>query len=103
MNTENQSQAVSLALAFCGGVGITMMMIAAGIGVVQGTAADSSAIGLAFIAGLALLIVGVVAWFAVVQPQKHFDDINVPQYHGHDEHHDDAAHSEDHAIVEHQA
>ncbi len=103
MNTENQSQALSLGLAFCGGIGITLMILAAGFGVVQGENVDSNAIGLIFMAGLGMLIVGVIAWFAIVQPQKHFDDINVAQYHGHEEHHDEAHAADEHAIVEHKA
>jgi hypothetical protein len=76
------------------GAGVTLMVLALGIGAVQGAAADSSAIGLAFAGGLVLLVLGSVAWFAIAQPQKHFDDINVPaadEHHGHDSHADEHA------------
>ena len=84
------------------GLGITLMMVALGVGVIQGEAADSSAIGLLFAAGLVLFILGAGSWFAVVQPQRHFDDINKPvedEHHGHaeaalvevGEHHPEAA------------
>ena len=69
------------------------MMIALGIGVIQGTAADGNAIGLFFAGGLVLFILGAGGWFAVVQPQKHFDDISQPMDTGHhaEEHHDEPA------------
>lgn len=78
-------------LAFVAGLGFILMMITLGVGVIQGSAADSNTVGLLFTAGLALFILGVVGWFATARPDRHFDDINVPQYTGH---HDDthAAH-----------
>jgi hypothetical protein len=84
---------VILGLALVAGLGFILMMIALGIGVIQGSAANSNAIGLLFASGLALFILGLVGWFATARPDKHFDDINVPQYTGHhEEPHDDAAH-----------
>lgn len=81
-----------LGMAMVAGLGFILMMIALGAGVIQGDSADSSAIGLFFAAGLALFILGLIGWFATARPDKHFDDINVPQYTGHHEgdHHDDA-------------
>lgn len=79
------------------GAGMTLMLLALGIGAVQGEAADSSAIGLSFAGGLVLFLVGAIAWFAIAQPQKHFDDINIPaddDHHGHDSH-------DDHALAVH--
>ena len=85
-----------LLLAVVAGIGFILMMIALGVGVIGGAEADSSAIGLLFVAGLGLFILGAVGWFATARPDRHFDDINVPQYTGHHEgeHHDDthAAH-----------
>lgn len=96
MSTETtntpQNQQLTVSLALVGGAGITVIVIAFFIGVVD-TTANSSVIGLAILAGLLALAGAIIAWFAVVQPHKHFDDINVPLYHGHDhhaeEHHDD--------------
>lgn len=90
-NTPPQNQQITVGLALVGGFGITLIVVAFFAGVVDSTI-NSSVIGLAILAGLLALFGAIVAWFAVVQPHKHFDDINVPQYHGH-EHHDD--HHED--------
>ncbi len=79
-------------LAMTGGAGITLAMLALSIGVIDPTA-DSRVIGLAVLAGVLALTSAIVAWFFVVQPHKHFDDINVPQYTGH---HHNAEHSDDH-------
>lgn len=85
---------LSLGLSFIGGAGLTLMMVVAGIGAVQGEAADSSLLLVLFLAGAAAMISSIIAWFAVVQPHKHFDDINIPQ--AADPHHED-----EHAIVAH--
>ncbi|MEO8606733.1 MAG: hypothetical protein ABI690_02540 [Chloroflexota bacterium] len=68
------------------GLGVTLMIIALGIGVARAAGTDNGSIGMLFAAGLVLFILGVVSWYAVVQPQKHFDDINKPaedEHHGH--------------------
>jgi hypothetical protein len=82
-------QPIPFGLALTAGGGLILMILALGIGVLQGTSADSSLIGLLFVAGLLLLVAGVGAWAAVVRPFANFDDINVPKdsgHHGHDEH-----------------
>jgi hypothetical protein len=79
---------VELLLALAAGLGVIGMMIALAIGVIDGPNADSRAIGLLFLAGFFVFIVGAVGWFAVAQPHKHFDDINVPLEAG--SHHDTA-------------
>jgi hypothetical protein len=79
-------------MSLLAGLGFILMMIALGVGVIQ-TNADTRGIGLLFISGTALFILGLVGWFASARPDQHFDDINVPQYTGHhEEHHDEAAH-----------
>lgn len=87
---------LTMGLSMIAGLGLILMLIALSIGVIEGAEADSTAVGLLFAGGVGLMIVGIGAWFAVVQPQKHFDDINVPLYsgHHHEEHHEPAA--EDH-------
>ncbi len=97
--TNQPSRTVLAGLAFIAGAGLTLMIIAGGIGVVGGEAADSASLSLLFILGVAMLISGSVAWFAIVRPDTHFDNINVPMYHGHD-HHDDHAEGEK-ALAEH--
>jgi ABC-type nickel/cobalt efflux system permease component RcnA len=82
-------------LSFMAGIGITLMIVVAAIGVIDGASADSASLGLFFWLGLALLVCGVVGWFGVTRPDQHFDDINQPlddgHGHGHDEAHDDHA------------
>ncbi len=98
--TENSSRPnplLVLGLAMVAGLGLVLMMIALGIGVIQGTAADGNAIGLFFAGGLVLFILGAGGWFAVVQPQKHFDDISQPMDTGH---HAEAHHDEPMALPE---
>lgn len=87
---------ISLGLAFIGGAGLTLMMVVAGFGVVAGESADTTLATLLFLAGAAALISAIVAWFAIVQPHKHFDDINIPLEEEH--HHGD---EDEHAIVPH--
>lgn len=101
MDTHTHKNPITVGLSFCAGIGITLMILVATIGVIQGEGADESLLGILFALGTGMFITGIIAWFAVVQPQKHFDDINVPQYEGHHEEHHDNTH--DHAIVEHQA
>ncbi len=90
---------IPFGLALAAGGGLTLMIVALGIGVVQGVSADTNLIGLAFVGGLLLLIAGIIGWFSVVRPFANFDDINEPHYHGHhDDHHgDDAADVTEHA------
>lgn len=85
---------VSLGLSFTAGFGFTTMAAALALGVIGGDKADGGTIGLLFVGGLALFVVGVAGWVAVVQPHKHFDDINQPMDagHHHEEHETHSAH-----------
>lgn len=86
-HSENtQPASLTYGLAFIAGGGLTLMVVAAGVGVVQGENATSGLVSVLFGVGAAALLIGIIAWFAVVQPHKHFDDINVPMDTGH---HDD--------------
>ncbi len=94
----NHSPAV-LGMSMIAGLGVILILLALGIGVVQGSVADSSTIGIAFISGIALFVLGAIGWFGLTQPQKHFDDINQPLddgSHGHTTHTET---HDDHAIV----
>jgi hypothetical protein len=91
----NHSPAV-LGMSMLAGLGVTLIVLALSIGVVQGNAADGNAIGLTFAIGVGLFVFGAGGWYALTQPQRHFDDINVPLDDGH---HGHEAHSEEHAIV----
>lgn len=94
---KRTSDLMAFGLALLAGLGMVLMMVAGGIGAVQGDKADSRLIGIVFALGLVSLVSGIIAWIAVVQPHRHFDDIDVPleaEGHGHDEHADD-----DHAAI----
>ena len=98
MNAHDpMSKPIPFSLALAAGAGLILMMLALAFGVVQGDSANGTVIGVTFVGGLALLVFGIGGWLATVQPFKHFDDINVPQYTGHHE-----EHHEDHAIVPHE-
>lgn len=84
MNHTNNP--LTFGLAMTAGIGIILMVLALALGVIQGEAADANALGLLIVGGLILFIVGVAGWYGVVQPQRNFDDINVPidtGHHGH--------------------
>jgi hypothetical protein len=86
-NTDPKSP-LNVFLAVVGGIGLTLMSFALGIGVIGGANAAMGTFNFMFFGGLFLLIGASIGWFGAAQPHKHFDDINVPQYTGHD-HHDD--------------
>ncbi len=79
-------------LAMVGGLGLTIIVVALGLGVIIPNA-DNNFVGLAVLTGLVILISGIGGWLAVVQPFTHFDDINIP---AEDDHHHES-HSEDQA------
>ncbi len=84
--STNHSPIVWL-VSLVAGLGVTLMMIALGVGVIQSESSDNNTVGMLFAAGVILFVLGSVAWYGVVQPQKHFDDINIPaedEHHGHD-------------------
>lgn len=77
---SNKSNPISknllLALSTIGGLGITLMMVAAAVGVVEGATADNQSLSLYFGLGCLMLVSACGAWFAIVRPDKNFDDIN---------------------------
>ena len=82
---------VPVLLAFTAGLGLTIMAVALALGAIQGSNADGDVIGLTFAVGLALFVLGFAGWIGIVQPHKHFDDINVPADTGH---HSESSHHE---------
>jgi len=80
--TDNQpSQLTLYGLAMAGGLGITMMILAATIGVIGGAELDAGStnlIGLTIVGGLLILITAIGFWVGLVRPFENFDDINVP-------------------------
>lgn len=91
--TKQPSQAMQVGLSMLGGLGITIMVVAAAMGVIGGESANADQIGFWVVLGLAMLVTAIIAWAAIVRPFENFDDINEPQYHGH--HHDEAHDSGD--------
>jgi len=68
-------------LAMVGGIGMTLMILGASIGVIYGAALDAEAthsLGLSIVIGLLLLILAIGFWLGWVRPFERFDDINVP-------------------------
>jgi ABC-type nickel/cobalt efflux system permease component RcnA len=100
VNPTNQSQSpLAISLAFIAGLGLTIMIVALALGVINGAEANANGLGVLFAAGLVILIGGIGGWMGAVRPFQHFDDINKP---AEDDHHASEPHDE-HAIVEHKA
>lgn len=75
------SRLTQYGLAMVGGVGMTLLILGASIGVIYGAGlgADSThSLGLALIVGLLLLILAIGFWLGWARPFERFDDINVP-------------------------
>ncbi len=86
-----------LVMSLIAGFGVILVLTALAIGVIQGSTADTNLISLIFAGGVAFFLIGAAGWFGLTQPQKHFDDINIPMDTGHHGH--DHAESHDTAIV----
>lgn len=86
--TEEQTGAVAqpsrltlYCLAMVGGIGMTMMILGASVGVVFGAALKAGAthsLGLMIVIGLLLLVLAIGLWLGWTRPFERFDDINVP-------------------------
>lgn len=88
---------VTLGFSLLAGGGVTAMVVALAVGVIQGETAGSLT-GLLFIGGLLAFITGVAAWIGTTRPFTHFDNINLPMdTHGHAAHPEE--HADEHAIV----
>lgn len=95
-NTERDPQSqnsITLGFSLLAGLGVTLMMVGAAWGVIEGESADSTTIGLLIIAGALMFISGAGVWMGYTRPWETFDDISQPMYHGH--HHEE----EEHAVV----
>lgn len=93
IRTKHTNNPLTFGLALAAGIGLVLAILALAVGVVQGAAADSNALGLLVVGGLILFIVGVAGWIGVVQPYRNFDDINVPKDTGHHGHSAAEAHA----------
>lgn len=92
-NPRTNNDSLTIGLALLAGVGFIAMVFALALGMIEGAEADSDAIGLLFMGGLAVFVSGAVAWAAIMCPWETFDDISVPlpDEHHHDEHEEDTA------------
>ncbi|MBE2184820.1 MAG: hypothetical protein IAE89_15430 [Anaerolineae bacterium] len=81
-NFKTTNQPLSFGLAMLAGIGLIMMLIVLFAGAFV-TEPQGNLLLFLFLGGLGFLILGVVGWVAVVQPHKHFDDINQPLDDGH--------------------
>jgi hypothetical protein len=97
MHEKKTAHPLTFGLALVAGAGLIVMIVALGLGAIQGDAANTSTFNGVFAIGVALLLVGIIGWALVVQPWTHFDDINVPMDTGHG--HAAPAHDEGAAIV----
>jgi hypothetical protein len=87
MTHDIGNNAITLTFAFVAGGGILLMLTALVVGVIDPNA--GGVIGLLFVLGVAGMLSGIIAWIATVRPFTHFDDINIPLYHGHVHEHPD--------------
>jgi hypothetical protein len=107
MQHDTGQTGLTYTLSMLAGGGLVLMILAAILGVIgtttQGEGADTGVVALLFGLGTVAFIVGIIAWFFVVRPDTHFDDIDValPDDHAHggDDHADDPAHPDDHALA----
>ena len=68
-------------LAMVGGLGMTIMILGATVGVVYGASLDAGethSLGMFIVVGLLLLALAIGLWLGWVRPFERFDDINVP-------------------------
>jgi len=101
IRTKHTKNPLVLGFGLTAGLGIILMILALAFGVAAGADADSSMVSLLFVGGIGLFVLGLVAWFFVVQPHKHFDDINVPAEADHHHEPHDIVPAEAHAVEAH--
>ena len=80
-NAAQPSKLTLYGLAMVGGLGMTLMMLGASIGVIYGAALDAEtthSLGLMIVAGLLLMILAIGFWLGWARPFERFDDINIP-------------------------
>lgn len=101
IRTKHTKNPLVLGFGLTAGLGIILMIVALAFGVSAGAEADNSLISLLFVGGVALFVLGLAAWFFVVQPHKHFDNIDVPAEaeHHHEPH--EIVPAEPHAVEAH--
>jgi ABC-type multidrug transport system permease subunit len=93
-NFKTTSSPLLFGLSLLAILGLVMMIIAlaAGVNVDEAT---GNLLLFVFLGGLVFLVLGIGTWIVIVQPFRHFDDINQPLDDGH-------GHSHEAAIVPHE-
>jgi thiol:disulfide interchange protein len=86
------TQRRNTSLAMLGGLGLGLIMVALVVGAMVAGAVDAALLTSMVLLGLALLVIATIAWFSLVRPDKPFDDINIPQFTGHESHGPSASH-----------
>ncbi len=79
--TDQPSRLTLYVLAMLGGVGMTVMILGASVGVIYGaelSADETHSLGLAIVVGLLMLLLAIGLWLGWVRPFERFDDINAP-------------------------
>lgn len=84
---------ITLGLALVGGIGVTLMIAAGAIGVVDGAQADNEIVGLLFWSGTAAVVAAMSGWMVATRPWEIFPSVTEGYYdtseeaagHSHDE------------------
>lgn len=71
---------LTLTFAFIAGLGLTLMILAGAIGVIDGVNADDTLMGLLFTGGGLLLVAGGGAWAGIVRPWEAFPSVTEGYY-----------------------
>lgn len=89
---------VTLGLALLAGLGFVLVVVVAGVGVVEGANADDDTLGVLFLIGIMLFVGGLIAWAGVARPWERFPDVTEGYYdkpdhvgHGDEDDHDGQA------------
>lgn len=80
--------------------GLGLLLVIAGL-LGAAVSAEAATVSLLLVLGFVMLVIGFIGWLMVVQPWRHFDDINVPMDTGHG--HAAEPHSAEAALVPHDA
>lgn len=86
VDKRKTSHPLTFGLSFVAALGIIFMIVALGIGVLQGADVDTRLTGTVFVLGLMMMVSGIAAWVGVTRPFSHFDDISQPRDTGHHAH-----------------
>lgn len=93
-NFKTTSNPLLFGLSLLSILGLVMMIAALAAGV-NASETTGNLLLFVFLGGLVFLVLGIGTWVVVVQPFRHFDDINQPLDDGH-------GHSHETAIVPHE-